>query len=144
VIEPSGGGRTDLVSVRHGHDAPITSDVVDRIVAGHALASGPERPLLEARLRVAAGTRLVDQPGAHGAPSAVIVNLSPARPEWPFAIDPEAALSLAAIDEAPTVIEAARTASRRDGLPFDAAVARVVAVARDALRRGALERQAVT
>jgi hypothetical protein len=85
------------------------------------------------------GTRLVEQPGAHGAGPAIIVQLPPSRPEWPFAFEPEAAVALRAIDEAPTVLEAARAAARREGVSVEVAAARLGAVARDALRRGALE-----
>jgi SAM-dependent methyltransferase len=139
VLEASGDGRTALVPVRHGHDAPVTSEIVDRIVAAHALASGAERALLAARLRMPSETRLVEQPSAHGAGAAVIVQLPAARPEWPFALEPLAATALREIGEAPSVLEAARMAARREGGSVDAAAARIVAVARDALRRGALE-----
>jgi len=139
VLEASGAGRTTLVSVRHGHDAPVASETVDRVVAAHRLGYGPEPALLDARLTMPASTRLVDQPSAHGAAAAVIVQLPPARPEWPFALEPAAATLLGEIDGAPSVLEAARALAHREGVSHDAAVGRVVAVARDALRRGALE-----
>ena len=139
VLEASGTGRTALVSVRHGNDAPITSETVDRIAAAHALASGPDRPLLEARLRMPVGTRLVEQPSAHGVGPAVIVQLPASRPEWPFALEPAVAAALRDIDAAPTVLEAARPGARRAGVQFDEAAGRLTTVARDGLRRGALE-----
>ena len=138
VLEASGAGGTTLVSVRHGHDVPVTSASIDRIVAAQALASGPDRPLLDARLRLPAGTRLVEQPGVHGASAAVIVQVPPGSPEWPFAIEGAAAVDMQTIDEAPSVLEAARTAARREGTGVDVAAARLAAVARDGLRRGAL------
>ena len=139
VLEASGGGRTTLVPVRHGHDAPVASETVDRIVAAHGLAYGAERAVLDARLAMPASTRLVEQPSAHGAAAAIIVQLPQARPEWPFALEPVAATLLREIDGAPSVLEAARAAAHREGVSLDVAVGRVVAVARDALRRGALE-----
>ncbi len=139
VLEASGAGRTTLVSVRHGHDAPFSSGTVDCIVASHGLAYGAERTLLDARLAVPASTRLVEQPAVHGAAAAVIVQLPLARPEWPFALEPAVAAMLREIDGAPSVLEAARAAACREGVPLDTAVARFVAVARDALRRGALD-----
>lgn len=139
VLEAPGAGRVDLVAVRHGHDAPLTSEILDRVVLAHGLASGAERALLDARLRMAPGTRLVEQPSAHGAGAAVIVQLPATRPEWPFVLEPEAALALRGIDEAPSVLEAARAAAGRGGESVGAAVVRVVAVAREGLRRGALE-----
>lgn len=142
VLGAQGSGRATAVQVRHGHDAPITREAVDRIVAGHALASGDERSLLEARLRLPAGTRLVEQPSAHGAGAAVLVQFSPSQPEWPFALEPWSASVLRDIDTAPRVLEAVRVVARRDGVPADAIVARVASVARDALRRGALEPRA--
>jgi len=139
VLQASGAGRAALVSVRHAHDAPVGSDAVDRIVRAHALASGLERALLDARLRMPSGTRLVDQPSAHGAAAAVLVQLAPARPEWPYAIEPEAGRALRGIDEAPTVLEAAQAAARGESEALDGVVSRFAAVARDALRRGGLE-----
>jgi SAM-dependent methyltransferase len=139
VLEAPGTGRVNLVAVRHGHDAPITSEILDRMVMAHGLACGAERSLLDARLRLAPGTRLVDQPSAHGAGAAVIVQLPATRPEWPFVLEPEAAIALRGIDQAPSVLEAARAAAGRGGESLEAAVGRIAAVARDALRRGALE-----
>jgi SAM-dependent methyltransferase len=139
VVQASGRGLTTHVPVRHGHDAPVASSTIDRIVASHALASASDGVLLDARLRMPAGTRLVEQPSAHGAAAAVIVQLPPGWPEWPYAAPPAVALDLELIDEAPTVLEAARAAALRDGTAIDAAVVRIAAVARDALRRGALE-----
>jgi SAM-dependent methyltransferase len=139
VLQASGARRSALVAVRHGHDAPLASTGVDRIVAAHALAWSPESARLGARLRMPSGTRLVEQPGAHGAGPAVIVQLPPSQPEWPFALEPGAALELRAIDEAPTVLDAARLAARRDGVPVEEAARRLARVAADALRRGALE-----
>ncbi len=139
VLEASGTGRTALVSVRHGHDALVTSETVDRIVAAHALASGPERALLEARLRMPVGTRLVEQPSGHGAGAAVIVQLPASRPEWPFALEPAVAAALREIDAAPTVLDVARVGARRVNVQVDEAAGQLAAVARDALRRGALE-----
>jgi SAM-dependent methyltransferase len=139
VLGARGSGRATAVPVRHGHDAPVTREAVDRIVAGHVLASGDERLLLEARLRLPAGTRLVDQPSAHGAGAAVLVQLAPSQPEWPFALEPWSAGVLRDIDSAPRVLEAVRAVAQREGVPGDAMVARVATVARDALRRGALE-----
>ncbi|HTB74643.1 MAG TPA: methyltransferase [Polyangiaceae bacterium] len=139
VLEASGTGRTALVSVRHGQDAPVGSETVDRLVAAHALASGPERALLEARLQMPVGTRLVEQPSAHGAGAAVIVQLPASRPEWPFALEPAVAAALREIDAAPTVLEAARMGARRKGVQVDEAAGQLAAVARDGLRRGALE-----
>jgi hypothetical protein len=54
-------------------------------------------------------------------------------------LEPAAAAALRAIDEAPSVLEAARAAARREGVPVEAAAERLERVARDALRRGALE-----
>ena len=135
VLEASGTGRTPLVSVRHGSDAPIASETVDRIVAAHTLASGPERALLAARLRMPVGVRLVEQPSAHGAGAAVIVQLPASRPEWPFALEPSAAVALRAIDAASSVLEAARGEARRAGLNVEVAASQFAAIARDALRR---------
>jgi SAM-dependent methyltransferase len=131
VLEASGAGRTALVSVRHGSDVPVASETVDRIVAAHALASAPERALLTARLRMPAGTRLVEQPSVHGAGAAVLVQLPASRPEWPFALEPSVADALRAIDAASSVLEAAGAGAQRAG--------QLAAIARDALRRGALE-----
>jgi SAM-dependent methyltransferase len=139
VLQASGARRSSLVSVRHGNDAPVASASVDRIVAAHALASGAEEALLGARLRMPSGTRLVEQPGAHGAGPAVIVQLPPSQPEWPFAFEPAAALALRAIDESPTVLDAARAAAEQDGVSVEVAAERLGRVARDALRRGALQ-----
>ena len=139
ILQASAARRSALVAVRHGHDAPIASAIVDRIVAAHALASGSEGSLRAARLRMPSGTRLLEQPSAHGAGPAVVVQLPPFRPEWPFALEPAAAAALRAIDEAPSVLEAARAAARREGVPVEAAAERLERVARDALRRGALE-----
>ena len=121
VLEASGAGGATLVSVRHGHDAPVTSESVDCIIAAHRLASGPDGPLLDARLRLPTGTRLVEQPGAH----AVIVQLPPARPEWPFAVEPDAALALQEIHDAPSVLEAARRRAERTGALIEAVAPRV-------------------
>ncbi len=131
--------RSTLVSVRHSLDGPVTAQVLDRLVTAHALASGESRALFRACLRLPAGTRLVDQPGAHGAPAAVIVQLPATRPEWPFALEPAAAAALRAMDQAPTVLEATRGTSHRDGISFERAAEVLEAVARDALRRGALD-----
>ena len=141
VLHAAGSGGTALIQVRHGHDAPITVEGVDRIVAAHALARAAEPAVAGARLRLGAGTRLVAQAGVHGAAPAVIVQLAPGRPEWPFATDPETAAALQAIDAAPSVLDAARDTARRLGAPVDPIASRFAAVARDALRRGALEVQ---
>jgi hypothetical protein len=139
VVQAAGRGGTAVVPVRHAHDAPITVDGVDRIVAAHALAWRVDQDVLDARLRLALGTRLVTQPGVHGAAAAVIVQLPAGRPEWPFATDPDVAAILQAIDGAPSVLQAANDAARRSGAPLDPLVKRFAAVARDGLRRGALE-----
>ncbi len=131
--------RSTLVPVRHGLDAPISAEVVDRVVAVQRLASGGSRPLLDACLRLPAGTRLIDQPDAHGAPAAVIVQVPQTRPEWPFAIEPSAAVALREIDRAPTVLEAARGTAHREGVSLERAAEILEVVAREALRRGALD-----
>jgi SAM-dependent methyltransferase len=131
--------RSTLVSVRHGLDAPITAEVIDRLWTAHALASGESRAVLDACLRLPAGTRLIDQPGVHGAPAAVIVQIPPTRPEWPFAIEPAAAVELKEIHRAPSVLEAARETAQAAGIPLERAAELLEALARDALRRGALD-----
>jgi SAM-dependent methyltransferase len=119
VIEP-GAGHTSLVAVKHAHDGPLSTEAIDRVVAAHRLSWSPDAELRRARVRLPSGTRLVRQPEMPGVPPAVIVQLAPERPEWPFALSPEAAqvLQLADAGEIPP-----------EGIP----------VVRDSLRRGALE-----
>jgi precorrin-6B methylase 2 len=140
VLEAGGPVGGVLVPVRHAHDAPVTADDIDRIVRGHRLlAIADPGGLLGARLRFPAGTRLVDQPLGHGAPASVIVQLPANRPEWPVVVQAAAAAILRAIDQAPTVLDAARASAGRDGAPLERAVAAFDITARDGLLRGALE-----
>ncbi len=138
VLEP-GAGLTLALAVKHGHDAPIGGELLDRLAARAALVRGADAELLAARLRIPAGTRLVEQPAVQGAPPAVIVQLAPSAPEWPFALALDAAAALRAIDGAPSVMDAARGTAQREGQPLEATAARFALLARDALRRGALE-----
>ena len=75
----------------------------------------------------------VEQPAAHGAPAAVIVQLPPTRPEWPVVVPPATAAILRAIDQSPTVQEATRTLP---GVALDD----ILQATRDALTRGTLDR----
>jgi precorrin-6B methylase 2 len=139
VLEPSlGPPQTSLVSVRHIQDVPVTVEAIDRILAARALCSGEAGPLLEARLRMPEGTRLVEQPGTHATTATVIVQLPAGRPEWPMVIEARAAWVLRKIDEAPTVRDAALSLARDERVAVEDAVALVERVARGGLLRGAL------
>ena len=134
VVEAAIGRPAALLGVRHTQDAPIAATDVDRIVAAQALATSSDRAaLLAARLRLPRGTRLVEQPAAHGAPAAVIVHFPPTRPEWPVVVTPATAAILRAIDQSPSVQEAARALQ---GVSLDD----IVHATRDALTRGILDR----
>lgn len=130
VLAAPGGGRVATFAVKHGQDAPLGAEAVERFVARAALARALDSAVLGARLRVPVGTRFVEQPSVQGVPPAVIVQLPAASPEWPFALAVDAAAAVRAIDAAPTVLDAARAS----GTGAEA----MAAVARDALRRGAL------
>ncbi|MGD0523512.1 MAG: methyltransferase [Polyangiaceae bacterium] len=124
VVVSPGTGWTSLVSVRHVHDAPLTGEAIDRLLAARRLAFGPTEALAQARLRVPAGARLVEQPMPAGAPLSVIVQLPAGRPEWPAVLEGPLAAEVARIAQAARVAEAGPDA---------------VNAAREALLRGALD-----
>jgi methylase of polypeptide subunit release factors len=124
VVVAPGSGWTSLVQVRHVHDAPLTADAIERILAARALALGPREVLAQARLRVPAGARLVEQAMPDGAPPSVVVQLPAGRPEWPAVMDGALAARVARVAQAARVDECGEDA---------------VGAAREALLRGALD-----
>jgi len=135
VVEPATGAPwTALVPVRHPSDAPVTAQALDRILSAQALAHGTSAAVAAATLRLAAGSRRIDQPAVGGAPASIIVQPAPGRPEPPAVLDADAAPVIARIDVAATVGDAA-IALAHDGV----AAERVEAVARLALLKGVLD-----
>ncbi|HEY8038282.1 MAG TPA: methyltransferase [Polyangiaceae bacterium] len=134
VRRPRGEGRrgwTSLVPVRHVHDAPITGETIDRLLAARALAGAGPEAVATTRLRVPPGARLVEQPMPDGAPPATVLHLPAGRPEWPIVLEAPLAAWVAIIGRSPTVREAARSGGGDEAQAVDAA--------REALTRGALE-----
>jgi SAM-dependent methyltransferase len=125
VVVAPGSGWTSLVSVRHAHDEPPTSDAIDRMWSARALALGPANALAAARLRFPPGARLFEQPLPDGVAPSVVVQLPPGRLEWPPVLDAALAARCARIADAACVGQ-----SVTDG---------AIDAARDALLRGALE-----
>ena len=129
-----------IVPVRHPGDARITSVAVDRILAAHSLAHAEEAPILGSRLRWPEGSRLASQPlppDAGG--SSLLVHLPPDRPQWPIVLDERTASVVSRITRSASVLDAARALARDEDMPLEQCVALVVAGAREALSRGALE-----
>jgi SAM-dependent methyltransferase len=124
VVVAPGSGWTSLVSVRHTHDAPLTSEAIDLVWSARALALGAREALAAARLRFPRGARLVEQPLPPGPPS-LVVQLPPGRLEWPPVLEADLAARCTTIADAPCVGEAA--------------TAGALEAAREALLRGALE-----
>jgi SAM-dependent methyltransferase len=124
VVVAPGTGWTSLVAIRHVHDAPLTAAAIDRMMAARSVALGPREALAQARLRVPAGARLVEQPMPEGAPPSVVVQMPPGRPEWPAVLDGVLAAHVARIAQVARVEEAGEDA---------------VAAAREGLLRGALD-----
>ena len=124
VVLAPGTGWTSLVPIRHVHDAPLTADAVERLLAARGLAFGPPEALAHARLRVPVGARLVEQAMPEGAPPSVVVQLPAGRPEWPAVLEAALAARIARIAQAPCVEEAGEGA---------------VEAAREGLLRGALD-----
>ena len=118
VVVAPGAGWTSMVAVRHVHDAPVTAEAVDRLLASHALALGPPEALAQARLRMRTGARLVEQPMPDGAPPSVIVQLPAGTPEWPAVLDAGLAAKIARIAEVERVEQAGEGAveAAREGL----------------------------
>lgn len=141
VVEtaPEPPGFTSLVSVRHLGDAPITAGAIDRLVGAHRLAHRDGEAIRGARLRLPDGARPITQPLPDGASPAVVLQLPAGRPEWPVVLDAPSAAMVRRIAESPTVLDAARVIASEDGTSVDRQWARVEAVARDALLRGALD-----
>jgi len=124
VVVAPGTGWTSLVPIRHVHDAPLTADAIERLLAARALAFGPREALAQAQLRVPPGARLVEQPMPDGGPPSVIVQLPAGRPEWPAVLEAPLAARIARVAQAPRVQDAGEDA---------------VETAREALLRGALD-----
>jgi SAM-dependent methyltransferase len=124
VVLAPGTGWTSLVPIRHVHDAPLTADAIERLLAARGLALGPREVLARARLRVPVGARLVEQPLPEGAPPSVVVQLPAGRPEWPAVLEAALAARIARITQAPCVEETGEGA---------------VEAAREGLLRGALD-----
>jgi hypothetical protein len=141
AIEPAAGGEgfVSLVAVRHGGDAPITPEAVDRIIEAHRLAHRGGDAIDRARLRLPHGASRLEQPLPSGGPPAVVIQFPPRRPEWPVVLDATSAGIVARITEAPTVLDAARDMAQAESTPIDRARLEVESAARDALLRGALE-----
>jgi SAM-dependent methyltransferase len=123
VVLAPGAGWTSLVSIRHLSDAPVTSATIERLVAARTLATGPREVLARARLRVPAGTRMVEQPMPDGGPPSVIVQLPAGRSEWPPVLEAHIGALVARISATERVGDDEQT----------------IQAARDALLRGALE-----
>jgi SAM-dependent methyltransferase len=124
VVLAPGAGVTSLVSIRHLHDAPLTGETIERLLAARALALGPREALAKACLRVPAGARLLEQPMPDGSPPSLVVQLPAGRPEWPPVLDAALAACVARIAQAARVDQAGEGA---------------VEAAREALLRGALD-----
>jgi SAM-dependent methyltransferase len=124
VVVAPGTGWTSLVPIRHVHDAPLTAEAIERLWVSRVLAFGPGEALAEARLRVPAGARLVEQAMPDGAAPSVVVQLPAGRPEWPVVLEATLAGRIARITQAARVEQAGEGA---------------VEAAREALLRGALD-----
>jgi methylase of polypeptide subunit release factors len=124
VVVEAGTGWTSLVPVRHVLDAPVTASAVDRLLAARRLALGPQEALAKARLRLAAGARLVEQAMPDGAPPSVVVQHPPGCPEWPAVLGATLAAQVARVATSARVDEAGEGA---------------LEAAREGLLRGALE-----
>jgi SAM-dependent methyltransferase len=124
VVVTQGTGWTSLVPVRHLHDAPVTVEALDRLLAARALALGPREALAKASLRMTSGARLVEQPMPDGSLPSVVVQLPAGRPEWPPVLDATLAARVARV-----------ATSRRVGEAGDHALE----AAREGLLGGALE-----
>jgi SAM-dependent methyltransferase len=127
VVVRQGLGWTSLVPVRHFHDAPVTADAIDRLLAARALALGPPETLVRSSLRMTAGARLVEQAMPDGSPPSVVVQLPAGRPEWPAVLDATLAARLARVATSGRV---GGTGEAGDG---------ALEAARQGLLRGALE-----
>ena len=124
VVVAPGTGWTSLVPIRHVHDAPLTAEAIERLLASRVLAFGPHEALAKTRLHVPVGTRLVEQAMPDGTPPSVVVQLPAGRPEWPAVLDGALALRIARVAQAPSVEQAGEGA---------------VEAAREALLRGVLD-----
>jgi SAM-dependent methyltransferase len=124
VVVAPGTGWTSLVPIRHVHDAPLTAEAIERLLASRVLAFGPREALAKTRLRVPVGARLVEQAMPDGTPPSVVVQLPAGRPEWPAVLDGALALRIARVAQAPSVEQAGEGA---------------VEAAREALLRGVLD-----
>ena len=125
VIEPRrSAGWTSRIDIRHLHDAPVTPEAVDRILAAQTLVHGEDALLCAAPLRLPDGARQVVQPLPEGPPS-VIFHPPPGRPEWPVVLTGAEAQLVQRIALAPHALD-----------PADRAA---VDVARKALAKGVLD-----
>jgi SAM-dependent methyltransferase len=125
VVLAPGTGWTSLVPVHHVHDAPLTSEAIERLLASRRLAFGAAGALAQARLRVPVGARLVEQPMPDGSPPSVVVMLPAGRPERPAVLDAKLGARVARIAQSACVGEAGG--------------ADALEAAREALLRGALD-----
>ncbi len=129
VLEPSAStGWTSRLAVRHMHDVPIDAVALERVLAAHALAHAPDDVLARAKLCFPGGGQRVVQEMPGGG-SSWIVHPPPGRPEWPAVFTAEEGAVLSAIAHADRTAGTKTSASGRE----------VLAVARKALRCGALE-----
>jgi len=131
-------GWTSLLSVRHGADAPIYAETVDRMVGVRRLAHAGVEAMRRACLRFPQGARAVEQQLPDGAPPAMVVQLPSTCPEWPVVVDAASAAIVRRLSEAATAFDVARALADESGTSIEAAWPNVEAAARDALLRGAL------
>ena len=131
ALQPTSGVPwTSRFATRHVHDAPVDAEALDRLFAARTLAFGPDDALAAARLRLPEGARCIEQAVPGQAAPSIIVQPAPRRPEWPVVLEARAA---ALVDDI------ARAARVGDAAAAHADAAAVLAAARDALLRGALE-----
>jgi methylase of polypeptide subunit release factors len=129
---------TALVTVRPPAEEPVTAESVNRILTSLTLANGDFASLAEAKLSIPTGARLVRQPllesALTGRAALVVMHPAPGMPEMRMMLEADAAAVVERIHAAGSVLAALA------GMPQDAVtVARVEAVARAALKGGALQ-----